>query len=404
MLTLILFCPMAPADILLDDHFDDGKIDTGGTNGGFIEIGNGQDADIEISESNSTATIEFFSIQNNPNKGMVSIEPLDLERAAGFRATYVVNEVTDNRCCNGHFVGISDDNISFFRSIKNFGLAFFGRDDRTDSGDGFGLVINDIGNPGAEVILGSDDIEFDSYLDGFTASFTADSGGWSYQVSDVNDLDGEPGTFSDSGNWTAAGLEESFYADFFDDEEYAFVSSQIQSGDQLHSYDRITVESLTAGGLPGDFNQNGIIDGDDMDRLSDEVRASTHDGVFDLNDDSLVDEVDRVIWVQDKTIANTYFGDSNLDGEFSSGDLVAVFVTGEYEDERANNSIWATGDWDGNREFDSSDFVIAFAAGGYELGPRVAAQAIPEPSALTMLLWAGVSLLTLRVRKGVRLL
>ena len=75
--TLLLACSFQslPADILLDDHFDNGDIATGGTNGGFVEIGNAQEADVEITESGSIATIEFFSIQANPNKGMTEKSP-----------------------------------------------------------------------------------------------------------------------------------------------------------------------------------------------------------------------------------------------------------------------------------------------------------------------------------------
>ena len=46
---------------------------------------------------------------------------------------------------------------------------------------------------------------------------------------------------------------------------------------------------------------------------------------------------------------------------------------------------WAVGDWDGDFRFDSSDSVAAFAAGGYELGPRQAVAAVPEPSSLLVL-------------------
>ena len=84
----------------------------------------------------------------------------------------------------------------------------------------------------------------------------------------------------------------------------------------------------------------------------------------------------------------SWVGDSNNDREFNSSDLVAVFGAGEYEDEVAGNSTYATGDWDGNKEFDSSDLVAAFTDGGYEVGPGPppAAAAVPEPSSLILLL------------------
>ena len=46
---------------------------------------------------------------------------------------------------------------------------------------------------------------------------------------------------------------------------------------------------------------------------------------------------------------NTGVGDTNLDGEFSSGDLVQVFVDGKYEtNEEAG---WEQGDWNGDHHF-----------------------------------------------------
>ncbi len=130
--------------------------------------------------------------------------------------------------------------------------------------------------------------------------------------------------------------------------------------------DSMSVVSTTPAGTPGDFNGNGQLDAADMDLLSAEVRAGTNNLTYNLNGDNLVNGDDRDVWVN--VLANTYYGDANLDGEFNSADFVEVFVAGEYEDLAAGNSGWATGDWNGDTEFDSSDFVAAFVAGGYELG------------------------------------
>ena len=73
-------------------------------------------------------------------------------------------------------------------------------------------------------------------------------------------------------------------------------------------------------------------------------------------------------------------GDANRDGNFNSADLVQSFQRGEYEDQIEGNSTWEDGDWDGDALFNSSDFVIAFTDGGYELGPKMPAQAVPEPT------------------------
>ena len=134
-----------------------------------------------------------------------------------------------------------------------------------------------------------------------------------------------------------------------------------------------------------DFNNDGILDANDVDLLARAVSESSNDSQFDLNQDALVNSDDHTYWI--KNLKNTYFGDSNLDDEFNSGDFVTVFSAGEYEDETAGNSTWATGDWNGDGDFDSGDFVLAFSAGGYEIGPRVAT-AVPEPSSGILLIVA----------------
>ncbi|MCA9211965.1 MAG: hypothetical protein KDB27_02780 [Planctomycetales bacterium] len=128
--------------------------------------------------------------------------------------------------------------------------------------------------------------------------------------------------------------------------------------------------------LAGDFNANGSLDVEDVDLLSLQVRLGESNRAYDLNNDGLVDQSDRQIWVHD--LKNVYFGDSDLNGEFNSGDFVLMFAQGQYEDGIAGNSTWATGDFNGDAEFDSGDFVFAFVDNGYEKGPRPLV-AVPEP-------------------------
>ncbi|MCA9215850.1 MAG: hypothetical protein KDB27_22445 [Planctomycetales bacterium] len=131
----------------------------------------------------------------------------------------------------------------------------------------------------------------------------------------------------------------------------------------------------------GDFNSDGILDAADVDQLSAVISERTNDKPFDLTGDDRVDNLDRQAWVESEKFANTFFGDANLDGEFNSSDLIAVFKVGEYEDGIAGNSGWADGDWNGDGEFDTSDFVIAFKGEGFERGRRQAV-AVPEPSGM----------------------
>lgn len=150
--------------------------------------------------------------------------------------------------------------------------------------------------------------------------------------------------------------------------------------------------------VEGDFNEDLEIDVIDIDMLTAEVQAMSNDAAFDLTGDQVVNNADRVRWIEE--IRNTYFGDSNLDGEFNSTDFVVVFTANEYEDGVDGNSTWSEGDWNGDGEFDSADFVAAFTSGGYEKGPRVPVVAVPEPAGICLLL-IGLALLgTRRARRS----
>ncbi|MFC1757410.1 hypothetical protein ACFL2H_01405, partial [Planctomycetota bacterium] len=129
--------------------------------------------------------------------------------------------------------------------------------------------------------------------------------------------------------------------------------------------------------VTGDFDQNGLLDALDIDLLSRNIMAGSEELAFDLDHNSVVDDADRLYWIEN--LMQTYLGDSNLDGVFDSSDLVAVFKANEYEDTVVGNSTWSTGDWNGDGEFDSSDLVAAFKENGYEQGPRT--KAVPEATA-----------------------
>lgn len=147
--------------------------------------------------------------------------------------------------------------------------------------------------------------------------------------------------------------------------------------------------SLVGGSsLPSDFDSNGILDVNDLNLLLTEIRLGTGDLKFDRTGDGTVDLDDVVAVVTGPDDFNTYVGDANLDLEFNSGDLVALFQAGEYEDNIALNSTWSTGDWNADGEFGTGDLLFAFQIGGFEEGPRMGVQvaAVPEPCAVTLLL------------------
>jgi hypothetical protein len=146
-------------------------------------------------------------------------------------------------------------------------------------------------------------------------------------------------------------------------------------------------------GIRGDFDASGGLELADINLLSAEIVAGTNTASFNLNGDAVVDGDDLTVWVKD--LKKTWFGDANLDGEFGSADLVAVFDVGKFEKNEA--ATWDQGDWNGDGFFGSGDLVRAFQDGGYELGPVVAAT-VPEPSTLVLLSFAGLALLRKRRR------
>ena len=112
--------------------------------------------------------------------------------------------------------------------------------------------------------------------------------------------------------------------------------------------------------------------------------------------DGSVSESDRVFLITG--LKNTWLGDSNLDGEFSSGDFVGVFTAGLYN--TGQPATWATGDWNGDGFFDSGDFVAAFTEGGFEMGPRQASASVPEPATFSLLALGAATVVFLRRRRS----
>ncbi len=165
--------------------------------------------------------------------------------------------------------------------------------------------------------------------------------------------------------------------------------SQVVSN-QSFQFLQMTIEAAVASPL-GDVNNNSLLDAVDIDIISSAIRQALTDPQYDLDQDGQVSSADRAYWVHD--LSNTYFGDSDLDGEFNSSDLILVFTANEYEDNITLNSTWTEGDWNGDGDFDSGDLITAFKDGGYERGKRIATVAVPEPSSVALLAMGGLGLL-----------
>lgn len=163
---------------------------------------------------------------------------------------------------------------------------------------------------------------------------------------------------------------------------------------ELHAGTKTPLTLANGVGVLGDFNGNGERDPEDLDLLADAMIAETPG--FDLDEDGDVDFDDRNFWVE--TLANTYMGDANFDGQFNSSDFVTVFTPAKYE--TGEEATWVEGDWTGDKKFDSSDFVVAFQGQGYEKGPREGGlMVVPEPNSTAVIAAAGLLLLCYRANR-----
>ena len=233
------------ATILLDDHFDNGDLATGGVNGGFTLRTNSVGGTPTALEVGTDASVTTNG--GSDNSGIVSNSSLDLAgQAGGFSMTFVITSVSSDPDNNGMFVGIQTQNAGFFRDFKNYGLVFSGNEPRTSSAGGFGMIRDDIGSGGAATVFDDDDLELASLRDGFTATITATPTGWSYEITGVNNTGGTPTTFSGADTWVNSGEAASFYTDQFDNADHVGVWTQRGGGgSNITTFtDRVTVTAI----------------------------------------------------------------------------------------------------------------------------------------------------------------
>ena len=138
--------------------------------------------------------------------------------------------------------------------------------------------------------------------------------------------------------------------------------------------------------VPGDFDNNGLLDDIDIDLLSAHVREGGSEPLFDVNGDGNVDNDDRRTWIFD--IFNTFPGDATLDREVNFDDFLVMA-----------NRFAEAGGW-GDADFDGDGFVLfedfLLLAGNF--GEIATASPVPEPGTFTMLILGGLLVGFLRKR------
>ena len=248
-LTLIVTSPFASAQTIIDDDFDGAEVS------GWMSQGNVRLATHTISQADSILTSEVAATERDTNRGIVSTTSFDPNAAGGFTMTFVADSVSHRPAANGYFIGLVRDNNVFHRdpSTRNFGLAFFGIDARTGSTDGFGLMFGDNNNTASAdfQLANSDaqgDVDLDSFFDGFTATVSVDTEGWSYEITDLLDASLAEKTFTASGTWADAGTS---FAELFPPGQEWFIMGALQISEIVThtiTFDRITLRGGAGAG------------------------------------------------------------------------------------------------------------------------------------------------------------
>ena len=101
--------------------------------------------------------------------------------------------------------------------------------------------------------------------------------------------------------------------------------------------------------MSGDFIPDGVIDCLDVDLLTAEILAGTHNPALDLNGDGNVDYGDLEVWVLQ--LKGTLFGDANLDGVVDAIDFTI------WNENRFSGGGWCQGDFNADGIVDAIDFT-----------------------------------------------
>ncbi len=127
--------------------------------------------------------------------------------------------------------------------------------------------------------------------------------------------------------------------------------------------------------VPGDFNFDGVLDIADIDELL-YNGLGTANPIFDLNQDGTVDLADRDEWF---IRAGAIPADFDFDNQVDAKDLNTLALSWT----QTNLTSYAQGDTDGNGIGNASNLNLV---GLHWRKGTAAAQAVPEPSALALLL------------------
>lgn len=157
--------------------------------------------------------------------------------------------------------------------------------------------------------------------------------------------------------------------------QLSFVSTVV--GDPLMTFGQYTA-------VPGDFDGDGDVDGDDVDLLAANFSDQATDPRFDLDGDGDVDAEDRYLLVTD--VIGTLVGDFNLDFVVNAADVAVL--SSAYG--KSGQWGWGEGDVTGDGLVNSADLAMTAANYGQS------APTVPEPLTLSFLAAGTIPLLRRR--------
>lgn len=106
--------------------------------------------------------------------------------------------------------------------------------------------------------------------------------------------------------------------------------------------------------LVGDFDDNQVVNADDIDLLNAAIAAASQDALFDLDADGLVARSDVDVLVEE--VIGTVYGDVNLDREVDFADF--LMLAANFGKSKAG---WSDADLDGDQTVSFADFLVLAA-------------------------------------------
>lgn len=140
----------------------------------------------------------------------------------------------------------------------------------------------------------------------------------------------------------------------------------------------LTIEFDVVSVLPGDFNEDQIVDAADISLLCGGI--SSGDAGFDLNGDAVVDSADLTLLVEE--LIGTFAGDANLNGEVAFNDFLTL------SDNFGQDGDWLAGDFDCSGTVAFADFLQLADNFGKKAEASAGLASVPEPNSRSLLCFA----------------